>query len=215
MIGSDDPAAIGLPSTILLRNVIAAVLDVVIASWANLKAAAEVNQESTEPYIAGCLGRAMKLEKDRRGLKFFRVEEEVGTRSFFNFPKPDGRIDIKIIYSFDEGEYFGIECKRVSGKNSKLARDYVKEGVLRFVSEKYSPGHDWAAMLGFVIDGDSAKAIKRIQAQLQKMRQDVNLSGEWTLDKEFTLKRNLYRTGHEQRHSRFQLTILHLFLSLN
>jgi len=79
----------------------------------------------------------MRAEKKQRGIANLRVEEEVGTRSSPGSPKPEGRIDVKVIYSFDEDEYFGIECKRVGGNRARdLAREYVTEGVLRFVGGK-------------------------------------------------------------------------------
>ncbi len=164
--------------------------------------------------MAGCLVRAMILEKRRRGRTGSRIEDEVGTRSSPDVPKPDGRIDIKIIYSFDEGEYFGLECKRVSGDNTELARKYVKEGIARFVSGKYSLSHQWASMVGFVIDNDTAGAIKLVQSYVSKLANDVDVTGDWQRAKQPRLKSPLYLTLHKQQRSHSELSIFHLFLPL-
>ncbi len=211
---SEDSSAIGTPNAIFLRNIIATVFGLTLDSWAKVLAHVEVNANCDEPFMAGCLVRAMILEKRRCGLSTFRIEDEVGTRSSPEVPKPDGRIDIKIIYSFDESEYFGMECKRVSGESSELARKYVKDGVTRFVSGKYSPSHQWASMVGFVIDSDTAGAIKLVQSYLSKLAKEVEVIGEWQRAKQPRLKRPLYLTAHKQQYSRSELTIFHLFLPL-
>lgn len=154
-------------------------------------------------------------EKERRNLKNFRIDEEVGTRSSPDIPKPDGRIDIRIIYSFDESEYFGMECKRVSGKDKRLARDYLSKGILRFVTGKYSPGHTWAAMLGFVIDGDMAGSLKLICDCLSTNKSVCDMKGDWSREVGFGPHQNLYCTQHYQRGRNSEMNIFHLLLSID
>ncbi|HVB74309.1 MAG TPA: hypothetical protein VNE38_12205 [Ktedonobacteraceae bacterium] len=100
----------------LLRNIIATVLKLVVSSWSNILARGEIGELATENNIAGCLGKEMIVMKNQEFGRDapFRIDEESGTRSIDNPDKPDGRIDIKIIYSFIETEYFGIECKRLA-----------------------------------------------------------------------------------------------------
>jgi hypothetical protein len=175
-------------------------------------ASKEVSAKSSEPDIAGRLGRAMIAEKNRRNLKNFRIEEEVGARSSLDAPRTEGRIDIKIIYSFDEREYFGMECKRVSGKSRKLAKKYVDQGVMRFVTGKYSHGHEWGAMLGFVIDGNYSGCVRLICGYLNKTRKTNGMKDKWAAEKNLGAYQNLYRTYHRQNAHSSLLTLLHLFL---
>lgn len=174
-----------------------------------------INIRSTEPVIARYLGRAMTEEKNSRPKlkERIRIEEEVGTRSFPNLPKPKGRIDIKIIYSYNENEYFGMECKRVSSTepNRYLATDYVREGVERFVEGTYSLGHDYAAMLGFVIDGKINDCIDLICDRLNKYKNDICLKEDWVDEQSFGTTQNIYRTSHLQNGQDI-ISILHLFL---
>lgn len=173
--------------------------------------------DSLENHITGCLCRAMRQEKKLRpGLKI-RIESEVGTFSTPESIEPEGRIDIKIFYNWIDTEYFGIECKRVSSTNPDrdLATKYVKNGVLRFVNGIYGAGHDWGAMLGFVIDQKIDDNITLVKERINKYKQDVCLEKDWTVEKNFGSISNLYRTSHRQQSHNSLINILHLFLEIS
>ncbi|MBS0026714.1 hypothetical protein ACTJJ0_01770 [Chitinophaga sp. 22321] len=75
------------------------------------------------------------------------------------FGTAEGYLDFKV---FNENifrntdEYYIIECKRLNNKSRKsksgLNGKYIKEGILRFVSKKYSAYHRINAMLGFIVE---------------------------------------------------------------
>jgi len=201
----------------LLRNIIATVLKLVVSSWSNILARGEIGELATENNIAGCLGKEMIVMKNQEFGRDapFRIDEESGTRSIDNPDKPDGRIDIKIIYSFIETEYFGIECKRVSDRGNDLAKKYVNKGLMRFVAGKYSPGHDWMAMIGFVIDGRTSQCIQRITGYLAITRRRTRMKENWILETNFGNHESLYRTRHHQRGKDSPISVLHLFLDIN
>lgn len=206
---------VGRPSLLDLRDIIATVLDITDKAWLSVVKNKLADRRSTERKIAGYLGNAMISEKNRlpSSKQQIRIEEEVGTRS----PKAkntDGRIDIKIIYSWDEREYFGMECKRVSGNSKVLAEKYVKDGVIRFVSGKYSSGHHFGAMLGFVIDGKTTECISLISEQLNKKQTETQQIESWAIEQNFLTKQKLYRTRHNQTGIQSSITLLHLFLSI-
>jgi hypothetical protein len=215
----DDNDIILSSAVYLPKDIMSAVFDITIIAWSKVIANQEINISSTEPVIAGYLGRAMTKEKNSRPkLKDrIRIEEEVGTRSFPNVPKPKGRIDIKIIYSYNENEYFGMECKKVSSTEPKryFATDYVLEGVKRFVEGTYSIGHDYAAMLGFVIDGKVTECIDLIRDRLNKYKNNISLKEDWVDEPGFGKTQNIYRTRHIQDGQNNLMTILHLFLVVN
>jgi hypothetical protein len=216
MLPLDESDAVGQSNDQALRNIIATVLNVAINSWSNIMARGEICESSTENDIAGCLGREMiSIKKRIFGEEaVFRIDEESGTRSVDNPPKPDGRIDIKIIYSFVESQYFGIECKRVNDKGNDLAKKYVSKGLMRFVTGKYSPGHEWMGMIGFVVDGKPDQAIERICDFLSITRRRTHIKGDLIEEKRFGNYPYLYRTCHSQRGNISPITILHLFLEI-
>ncbi|MBU7586641.1 MAG: hypothetical protein KAF91_27905 [Nostoc sp. TH1S01] len=215
----DDKNIIQYSAVYLPRDIIAVVFDITITAWSKVIANKEININCYEPIIAGCLSKAMKQEKNSRPkLKNkIRIEEEVGTRASPNSAKAEGRIDIKIIYSYNENEYFGMECKKISSTkpDRDLATKYVLEGVKRFVVGTYSIGHDYAAMLGFVIDGKVPECIDLICDRLNKYRNDISLKEDWIDETGFGTKQNIYRTRHLQDGQNDLMTILHLFLVVN
>lgn len=215
MAYSDSPKSLGSPSLGLGQEIIATILDLIETCWESLSASGELDGTSSEPEIAGLLGRDMIAEKQRRQIRNLRFEEETGVRRSLDAPSVEGRIDIKVICSFNEGEYFGIECKRLSGiKAGKLAGKYVTEGVARFVTGKYSPGHAWAAMVGFVIDGSAVRAVELVVKAMGSRRKSICMRADWTEEKRFGGRGHLYRSVHGQSGHRSDITILHLFLRM-
>jgi hypothetical protein len=217
VIPLDESSTYGLPTFALPQDIVATIMDIVTTAWSQVLMNKEVNANDSETEIAGRLTRAMRTEKKRRPALHnqIRIEEEVGTRSDPSVPKPEGRIDIKIIYSFDENEYFGVECKRVSSIDKNLARKYVTDGVMRFVGGKYSPGHDWAAMLGFVLDGNVADCVKAIREQVSRNHKTISLIDDWTPETSLGRYSDLYRTRHQQHNRNSTMVILHLFLPIH
>ena len=71
-----------------------------------------------------------------------------------------GRVDIRVMpvnpFVNDEA-YYIIECKRLNSQKqtgiSGLNAEYIKEGIYRFVSGKYSSYFKTNGMIGFVVDG--------------------------------------------------------------
>lgn len=216
MLPLDESNAIVESNEELLQNIIATVLEIIVVSWSSIVAKNQICTSTSEVDIAGYLVKEMVAEKFRRFGRHsqFRIEEEVGTRSSTNIRKPDGRIDIKIVYSFVETQYFGIECKRINDKGNDLAKKYVSKGLMRFVTGKYSPGHDWMAMIGFVVDGKPSQCIERIRGFLAITRRRTRMKGEWMQRTEFGNYQHLYSTCHYQRGKHSPITVLHLFLTL-
>ena len=65
-----------------------------------------------------------------------------------------GRIDFQVrvpsqFARYDD--YFGVECKLLSSRQSAKARYYVRTGVRKFVDGTYSAGHPVAMLIGYVL----------------------------------------------------------------
>ncbi|MBW4505192.1 MAG: hypothetical protein KME64_01550 [Scytonematopsis contorta HA4267-MV1] len=219
MLPLDDSGAIGQPSFIKRYDIIATVFNIIQGAWIQICQKSEINNLCDEDTIAGALHNEMWAEKERRGIYGPpRIENEAATRRSDKSLKPDGFIDFKMVYSCNSLEdYFGIECKRVSSTepDRNLATDYIKKGVMRFVDGTYSIGHDYAAMLGFVIDGKVTECVNLICERLNKYKNDISLKEDWTEEKTFVATQNIYRTRHIQYGQNDLMTILHLFLIIS
>lgn len=218
MLPLDDSNAIGQPTPILRQDIIVTVLLLIREGWMQVCRAGEIDATSDEPTIAGALHNEMWLAKERLGITGPpQIVNEPASRKSHKSLKPDGFIDFKMFYGWGTQEdYFGIECKRISsittGKDRDLATAYVHEGVMRFVKGIYSSGHDCAAMLGFVIDGKLIACIDRVRKRLSKYCQEICIEEDWTIEQDFGLQNDLYRTVHRQHGQSSLFKLLHLFL---
>lgn len=219
MLPLDDLGSVGQSSQFIKRrDIIATVLEIIRSAWDHVCKHPDINPNSNEPTIAGALYHEMWEERDRRRIDGPpRIVNESATRKSKGSFKPDGFIDFQMIYGWEQEDYFGIECKRVSstmkGSDGRLATEYVKNGIMRFVNGIYSPKHDFAAMLGFVIDEQIEKCIDRIKKQLEKRQQDTCLEQDWMEENNFGAQPYLYHSCHRQPDHDNCITLLHLFVA--
>jgi hypothetical protein len=94
--------------------------------------------------------------------------------------KPQGRTDLQV-FSINEfrhrNRYFIIECKRIDG-NLTLNREYIDEGIRRFVGEspKYKSYYKMNCMLGFIVRCiNIAKNVEKINDLLQIDYADIHV----------------------------------------
>lgn len=91
--------------------------------------------------------------KKKCGLTNYRFDREIPE------DRTQGRVDIRILTKndFEKDEaYYVIECKRIENKNlaglSGLNAEYIKNGIIRFVTAYYSSYYRVNGMLGFVVE---------------------------------------------------------------
>ena len=96
-----------------------------------------------------------------------------------------GRIDIRVIMksNFEKDEaYYAIECKRIDGSTG-LNKKYVKDGVARFVTEKYSSYFGRNIMLGFVVKKIDMSSNTQKIMDIQNADADPCMHGNFVLEK--------------------------------
>jgi hypothetical protein len=214
----DESNVLGQPISIFRQDIIVTVLQLIREAWVQLSKKGDILVTWDEDTIAGALHNEMWEVKKCFGINSPpRIENESASRKSNKSLKPDGFIDFKMIYAWGtEDDYFGIECKRLSsstqGKDKSLATNYVNEGVMRFVTGTYCRDHDYAAMIGFVIDGKLTDCVDRVRQRLSKYRQKICMVEDWVIEDNFGLQDDLYRTIHHQHGRNSPFRLLHLFL---
>ena len=125
--------------------------------------------------------------------------------------RPIGRADLQVFSTerFRHRErYFIIECKRVDG-NLTLDREYIDEGIRRFVGEspKYTSFYKVNGMLGFVVrEFDIDQNTDRINQLLKSDYSDIHVKDYLhTGSIPHTYISSHGETGHEQ------ITLIHAF----
>jgi hypothetical protein len=213
--------SLGVPASQLVKVVneesIATILGITVKAWPQVIAGKEVDHSSREPDISAQLRREMIAEKNRRNprpallfLKEVPVDEADGSTD-------RGRIDIRVGYSLEEDEYFAMECKKVGARDTTKAKDYIDEGVHRFVTGKYSPNLSHGGMIGYVYKGSCAETAKLIEYHIETYnaaKTNACAQWPWQPEKRFGKHKHLYSTMHTQDQTTNDITLLHLFLPL-
>jgi len=95
--------------------------------------------------------------------------------------RPDGRTDIPLyllqVYAqtSEHDPHAIVECKRLSAGSTRLAREYVLQGIDRFRARKYSQNHDHGFMAGYVQSGEAAEVVALINAYLIRRKRHSEL----------------------------------------
>lgn len=124
----------------------------------------------------------MKRQKGAYGMSDYRFELEV-PENYAGNGKHIGRVDIRILLKNDfekEDAYYIIECKRIDG-TSDLNKKYIKEGVARFVTQKYSSYYGRNIMLGFVVKKIDVSANAKLIEEIQNAESDQHMHGDFQL----------------------------------
>lgn len=215
------PASVGTFGTVgglVLEDIITTILDITVKAWPGVTAGGKVTSRSSEDDISDELRWQMDAEKRRRSpvpnLRFEREpQSDLPDKS-----RSVGLIDVYVIYSFEQNEYFAIECKRLIDADADLSRLYVTDGVNRFVIGKYSLGHPFGAMVGYVCTGQCGTLASQIEKRLREIDQNVTaISKKWMWRQEgrFGQIPNLFSSRHSQTGIQHEITLLHLFLGFS
>lgn len=99
------------------------------------------------------------------------------------------RIDFRLTNIFAEQEFkYYCEAKRLKQSDSNLKREYIKEGINRFVSKKYPMG----CMLGYLLEGKTNETVKGINSLLEKDKRNSEILNL----KSNKLLKSIYESNH-------------------
>ena len=77
----------------------------------------------------------------------------------------------------DQDPHAIIECKRVAGSDADLCREYVRNGIDRFVGRKYGRRHAVGFMAGYLESGNADHAVRGINRYLTSKNRPDELIG--------------------------------------
>lgn len=130
---------------------------------------------------------------------------------------PEGRLDLKVSCDLGYEVYFAIEAKRL--RVSLPSRffsggwEYVKDGMMRFITGQYAPFMQAGAMLGYVYDGETEIARADINRHVQKMAKELKLKEpKRPVSSPILPNQPIDETNHDL--DRRSFTIFHLLLGV-
>lgn len=210
-------AVVGVPKewVDLIDPMVPVILDLVIASWAEMD---EPSPEETEDNITKALCMALKKNRTARGLMF-----QIHTQLVELEPIPGedlGRLDIAFVLLVPrEDIYFCLESKRLNvvkdGQTRPYASEYVKLGMLRFVTGQYSKAVRHGGMLGYVLDGDIVTAMSNVEENIRKQHCVLRMSppGEFLPSTALVNDPRARETHHQRVHETNVFHIHHMFMA--
>ncbi len=173
-----------------------------------------------EPKITNRFVVALQSEGRRRRVRF-RITAHAKDVENLNTTTGTGyvEIDICVLHGYEPRCYFGIEAKKLNttspqGKRESQAGDYAgKEGMGCFVDGRYASYQCEGAMLGYVMDGDCARAKSSISEAIHKRAAALRVPVPCPLEPARALP--AYPDAFETRHNldRGEFTLHHLLLA--
>ena len=126
-----------------------------------------------------------------------------------------GEIDMTLVLDGEREQYLAYECKRLNvvrnGKRESLATRYVKEGLMRFVTEQYAESLPVGCMLGYVMDGDVSGAQSGIFAAIRGRAASTGLTSGPSTDRPIGSAMRFF-SRHLRSGSRHEIEIRHALL---
>src|SRR5712692_6143817 len=140
MNDSNHNSSYGEPRLQIKRRYILAALDVLVEGATKLRIKNIVTAKTYENPITYLLCSEMDQIQHARKSDVIWWDPRVNTQNDPNDPLSRCEIDIKFrwaAYPSDNDRYLAVEAKRLFGKDSSRADEYVEEGIMDFVVGKY------------------------------------------------------------------------------
>lgn len=199
----------------LIDSQVPQILGLVIETWEKLPPPAANEREDP---VTNRLCSALQRCPDRAAYPF-RIQPQAVIL------EPDsgdelGRLDIAFLPFVPSDEvYFCLECKRINVRTDKGIRpyfvEYVRFGMLRFVSGQYARAVRHGGMLAYVLNGDLPAAMAGIEDNIKALHQSLGMDtpGEFQTSSIRQADPRVRETRHRRRHSPDAFAIHHLFMA--
>lgn len=207
IFGSLDPW-----SDVFPEGLIPHILDLVISAWAEFP---RPNRDDHEVPITQKFRSVLIRNKNliRLPVSISREVPEDDLRTGNEL----GRIDLIFTHGNREDVYFSFECKRLNvvlnGRRKILATEYMKAGMMRYITSQYAASLLHGGMIGYILDGDSTTAINRINEEIKKHCKELKINSPEKLYKSSIRPNDKQVRETKHQIELRQFIIHHVFLS--
>ncbi len=205
--------SVGVPSFSIPRAYLIASLDLLICGVKRIKRKKNFSLNTFENTITRNLVSEMYAEQEQSGYSI-KIEFLSGILSDPTSPDELREIDIKFTWNvFHPNSYLAVQAKRLYGVGHTLAGPYVEDGVMDFIDGKYSRGHNYGIMLGYVLSKPIENAISAVIGALKERKKKTNETSSFIMDKIIDYQW-IYKSGHAQKNNGMTINIYHMFVDL-
>jgi hypothetical protein len=217
MIPFHHPGSLGVPRLLSRTDLIEIIHRLQFEGW-NFALSKDVNlnNAASETYMNGRLFQGMVHIRNSLGLTNIFLVQTPGIQTSPERAVPDREPDvILLIAEFGSNEPHAIiECKRLDPlePSRALRGEYVREGIDRFISSAYGPGHDLDFMVGYLLRANGDAAVTDINQYLTNVsRPNCYLARSAT----FVTSGYVAESNHSRSQDDSQFRLLHSFVTFS
>lgn len=199
----------------LIDSMVPEILQLVVATWEKMPSPAPDEKEDN---ITNQLCRALRQNRTARDLMFTIDTQFVELEPMSG--EALGRLDIVFRPTIPrEDIYFCLESKRLNalkdGKVRAYASEYVKFGMLRFITGQYSKDVRHGGMIAYVLDGRVSRAKTNVADNIRRRCTALRMKppGILLLSTVLIGDRRARETHHHRKHHTTRFRIHHLFMA--
>lgn len=198
----------------LLDSQVPSILKLVVDTWGRISAPAANELEDS---ITNRLCAALQNHPNRESYPFHIrsqtviLEPGLGTEM--------GRMDIAFLpFVPSDHIYFGLECKRLNvltgNSNRSYYVEYVRFGMLRFVTGQYASAVRHGGMLAYILNGDVAGAMAGVESNIRVLHQNLGMDspGAFHASSIRPMDAMARETSHRRTGNSDPILIHHLFM---
>jgi hypothetical protein len=206
------PPALGREFIELTPDVVAVILLTLTTGWQRARLASDVHTDAGEVLMTERLRDGMRSTLKNSPWKLI-VLPGTESRSNPGVVLPDGRTDIPLMLievflrTQEHDPHAIIECKRIAGTDTHLCREYVVEGMDRFIQEKYGQNHAIGFMVGYVLSGAPSESAVGVNAYLKRASRSADSLAPSDISDEPT-----WQSQHSRPKSSTPIQLQHVFL---
>lgn len=197
----------------LIDSQVPNILRLILATWEEMP---PLSPNALEDPTTEMLCRALRKNRTTASLPF-RIDIQM-VELDPAAGQDQGRMDIAFSPMVPhEAFYFCLECKRLNvtirGRRRTLGKEYVTQGMQRFVKRQYGDQVRHGGMLGYVLDSRVDLAINAVQTAIRAGHDDLRIAGEAGLHRSSFLPdiEHLFETAHIRDEFAPQFLLQHIF----
>ena len=198
----------------LIESLVPDILRLVMSTWEEMpRPGADALEDPTTEEFSRWLRRNRNSSKLPFQVHVQMVELTAGAG------EDQGRMDIVFLPLVPrEDIYFCLECKRLNVLHEEGVRSYASEylthGMLRFIQGKYAAKVRNGGMLGYVLDGNVAQAIRNVSRLIEKRHEELRMQPPGVMMKSSILPEDtrLKETRHSRPFNQGNFLMHHIFV---
>jgi hypothetical protein len=182
-------------------------LKVVICAYKALSNEKVIKEDWAEDKITRELFLRIQVHVQKNGINTFPIHQYPLFLDSSKIGRPP-TIDFVFRNGYEESPYFGFECKIVDDRKGQSIKEYIDEGMMRFLSEKYAATEKLGGMIAYLINREVENCVLKINERIKQEFGETACLAHSTLDVDFDF---VFQSNHSR--SNLDFILYHVFMT--